>query len=199
MSDFTFAHSFNGADQPVQVLAKRDLDNDGTEDDVTLNYSINGEPTQEAMTAGWDGGDRYGGPGDTYYRIVRGQVIGAEEGDDVEVWFTGAGETSDSFTFHVEHTNASDVLILADTDYTGPSNFPAYTGSNPPSLSAYTDAVTASERSYDVYDVDALGAAPDHLGVLKHYDAVIWYTANDLLSRVAASRAAPARRHRPTR
>jgi hypothetical protein len=185
MSDFTFAHSFNGADQPVQVLAKRDLDNDGTEDDVTLNYSINGEPTQEAAAAEWDGGDRYGGPGDTYYRIVRGHVIGAEEGDDVEVWFTGAGETSDSFTFHVEHTNANDVLILADTDYTGPSNFPAYTGSNPPSLSAYTDAVTASGRSYDVYDVDALGAAPDHLGVLKHYDAVIWYTANDLLSRVA--------------
>ena len=45
MSDFTFAHSFNGADQPVQVLAKRDLDNDGTGDDVTLNYSIDGEPT----------------------------------------------------------------------------------------------------------------------------------------------------------
>jgi hypothetical protein len=30
-----------------------------------------------------------------------------------------------------------------------------------------------------------MGAAPDHLGVLGHYDAVIWYTANDLLSRVA--------------
>ena len=185
MSDFTFAHSFNGADQPVQVLARRDLDNDGNDDDVTLNYSINGDSPVAATTTEWDGGDRYGGPGDTYYRIVRGHVTGAEEGDDVEVWYTGAGETSDSFTFHVEHTNANDVLILADTDYTGPSNFPAYSGSNPPSLSAYTDAVTASGRSYDVYDVDALGAAPDHLGVLKHYDAVIWYTANDLLSRVA--------------
>jgi len=185
MSDFTFAHSFNGADQPVQVLAKRDLDNDGNDDDVTLNYSINGESPVTAATTEWDGGDRYGGPGDTYYRIVRGRVTGAQEGDDVEVWYTGAGETSDSFTFHVEHTNANDVLILADTDYTGPSNFPAYSGSNPPSLSAYTDAVTASGRTFDVYDVDALGAAPDHLGVLKHYDAVIWYTANDLLSRVA--------------
>ena len=30
-----------------------------------------------------------------------------------------------------------------------------------------------------------MGAAPDHLGVLGHYDAVIWYTANDLLSRIA--------------
>jgi hypothetical protein len=29
-----------------------------------------------------------------------------------------------------------------------------------------------------------MGAAPDHLGVLQHYDAVIWYTANDLLSRI---------------
>ena len=29
MSDFTFAHSFNGDDQLVQVLARRDLDNDG--------------------------------------------------------------------------------------------------------------------------------------------------------------------------
>ncbi len=42
MSDFTFAHSYNGDDQPVQVLARRDLDNDGDQDAVTLNYSING-------------------------------------------------------------------------------------------------------------------------------------------------------------
>ena len=32
--------------------------------------------------------------------------------------------------------------------------------------------------------MDELGA-PDHLGVLGHYEAVIWYTANDLLSRIA--------------
>jgi hypothetical protein len=187
MSDFTFAHSFNGADQPVQVLARRDLDNDGDQDAVTLNYSINGGPPQTAPTTEWDGGDRYGGPGDTYYRIVRGHVTGAAAGNDVKVWFTGAGKTSDSFTFHVDEATASDVLILADTDYTGTSNFPAYTADDgtPPFLSAYTDAVTASGRTYDVYDVDAMGAAPDHLGVLGHYDAVIWYTANDLLSRIA--------------
>jgi hypothetical protein len=187
MSDFTFAHSYNGARQPVQVLARRDLDNDGDQDDVTLNYSINGGATHTASTSEWDGGDRYGGPGDTYYRIVRGNVTGAAEGNDVKVWFTGAGKTSDSFTFHVDKTNANNVLILADTDYTGPSNFPAYTADDgtPPFLFAYTDAVAASGRTYDVYDVDAMGAAPDHLGVLGHYDAVIWYTANDLLSRVA--------------
>jgi Uncharacterized protein conserved in bacteria len=118
---------------------------------------------------------------------VRGNVTGAPLNSNVKVWFTGAGKTSDSFTFHVDETKANQVLILADTDYTGPSNFPAYTADDgtPPFLSAYTDAVTASGRTYDVYDVDAMGAAPDHLGVLGHYDAVIWYTANDLLSRVA--------------
>jgi Zinc carboxypeptidase len=187
MSDFTFAHSYNGASQPVQVLARRDLDNDGDQDPVTLNYSINGGATHTASTNEWNGGDRYGGPGDTYYRIMRGTVTDAPENSDVKVWFTGAGKTSDSFTFHVDKATANDVLILADTDYTGTSNFPAYTAEDgiPPFLSAYTDAVTASGRTYDVYDVDATGAAPDHLGVLLHYDAVIWYTANDLLSRIA--------------
>ena len=187
MSDFTFAHSYNGASQPVQVLARRDLDNDGDQDPVTLNYSINGGAPHEAETNEWNGGDRYGGPGDTYYRIMRGTVTDAPENSNVKVWFTGAGKTSDSFTFHVDKATANDVLILADTDYTGTSNFPAYTGGDgtPPFLSAYTDAVTASGRTYDVYNVDAMGAAPDHLGVLLHYDAVIWYTANDLLSRIA--------------
>jgi hypothetical protein len=35
-----------------------------------------------------------------------------------------------------------------------------------------------------VYDVDARGrTAPDHLGVLSHYDAVIWYTGDDAVTR----------------
>ena len=187
MSDFTFAHSYNGASQPVQVLARRDLDNDGDQDPVTLNYSINGGATHTASTNEWNGGDRYGKTGDTYYRIMRGTVTDAPVNSNVKVWFTGAGKTSNSFTFHVDKATANDVLILADTDYTGTSNFPAYAGGDgtPPFLSAYTDAVAASGRTYDVYDVDAMGAAPDHLGVLGHYDAVIWYTANDLLSRIA--------------
>ena len=188
MSDFTFAHSYNGDDQPVQVLAKRDLDGDGEDDPVTLHWSIDGEEST-APTEEWpdptDTSLRYGG-GNVYYHIVRGHVTGAEAGDDVEVWFEGGGQTSDSFTFHVEETNAADVLILADTDYTGPSNFPAYAPADgqPPFLSVYEDALPAG-TSHDVYDVDAMGAAPDHLGVLGHYGAVIWYTANDLLSRVA--------------
>jgi hypothetical protein len=140
MSDFTFAHSFNGASQPVQILARRDLENNGTPDAVTLNYSINNGAPQTASTNEWNGGERHGGPGDTYYRIVRGTVTGAPLNSNVRVWFTGAGKTSESFTFHVDKVNAADVLILADSDYTGTSNFPAYPAgtTSPPSLSTYT-------------------------------------------------------------
>jgi Zinc carboxypeptidase len=186
MSDFTFAHSYNGANQPVQVLAKRDLDDDGDEDPVSLKYRIGTGAVQSVATQEWEGGDRYGGPGDVYYHIMQGTVTGAPAGSDVTVWFEGAGQTSDSFTFHVEQANADEVLVLADTDYTGPSNFPAYAPADgtPPFLAPYVQALTANGYSSDVYDVDARGAAPDHLGVLGHYDAVVWYTANDLLSRV---------------
>jgi Zinc carboxypeptidase/Immune inhibitor A-like, MAM domain len=186
MSDFRFAHSYNGAAQPVQILAKRDIDGDGAEDPVTLNYSVNGGATVTAPTGEWDGGDRYGGPGDLYYRIARGTVTGAQEGDTVSVWFTGGGATSDSFTFDVVGTaDPGDVLIVAAEDYTGTSNVPAYPSTaGPHLLSYYTDALTANGVSFDVYDVDARGrTAPDHLGVLGHYDAVVWYTGNDLLTR----------------
>ncbi|HET6685270.1 MAG TPA: M14 family zinc carboxypeptidase [Jiangellaceae bacterium] len=185
MSDFRFAHSYNGADQPVQVLAKRDLDGDGTDDPVSLNYSINGGPTLSADTAEWEGGDRYGDAGDLYYHIVRGSVTGASAGDAVKVWFTGAGQSSDSFTFEVVTDAPKDVLVVAAEDYTGTSNVPAYDATaGPHYLDYYTDALTANGKTFDVYDVDARGrTAPDHLGVLGHYDAVVWYTGNDLLTR----------------
>ncbi|HKI28265.1 MAG TPA: M14 family zinc carboxypeptidase [Actinomycetota bacterium] len=92
MSDFTFAHSYNGASQPVQVLARRDLDNDGDQDQVTLNYSINGGATQTASTNEWDGGDRYGGPGDAYYRIMRGDRHGCPDEQRREGLVHGGGQ-----------------------------------------------------------------------------------------------------------
>ena len=185
MSDFRFSHSYNGANQPVQILAKRDINGDGAEDPVTVNYSINGAPPVTASTSEWDGGDRYGAPGDLYYHIVRGTVAGADAGDSVRVWFTGGGATSDSFTFDVVSSAPKDVLVVAAEDYSGPSNVPAYaSAAGPHFLSYYTDALAANGVSFDVYDVDARGrTAPDHLGVLGHYDAVVWYTGNDLLTR----------------
>jgi murein tripeptide amidase MpaA len=184
-SDLTFAHSY-GDPQPVQVLAKRDLNDDGaTNDPVTLRYSINGGPTRNRPTAEWRGGDRFGGPGDVYYRYMRGRVTGISPGDSVRVWFAGGGHISDSFTFRVIEDNPAQVLVLAAEDYTGATNTPAYPSTDGPFfLSYYTDALTNNGISYDVYDVDARGrVAPSHLGVLGHYDAVIWYTGNDFLTR----------------
>jgi hypothetical protein len=196
LSDLTFAHSY-GEMQEAQVIAKRDLNGNGTPDEpadaVTLNYSIDGGPTLTAATSPWSGGDRYGGPGQEYYSFLRGtmDLSSASLGDQVNVWFTGAGKSSDSFTFEVVEKNPASgpghapILILAGEDYTGATNVPAYPSSSGPFfLEYYTDILDENGVAYDVYDVDAMGRiAPSYLGVLNHYDAVIWYTGNDFLTR----------------
>ena len=186
MSDFRFGYSYDGMNQPVQILAKRDLNGDGTPDSVSLKYSINGGPTQTGTTTEWGGGSRYGAPGDVYYHIVRGTVTGAAGGQSVKVWFTGGGATSESFTFTVVESAPKDVLVVAAENYSGTSAEPAYASTTAPNfLSYYTDALTANGIEFDMYDTDARGRiAPDHLGVLGHYDAVVWYTGNDLLTRI---------------
>ncbi len=188
LSDLTFDVSYaGGSAQPVEVLAKRDIDGDGTEDPVTLRWSVDGETPQADGTIEWNGGERFGDVGDVYYRVVRGDVTGLEVGDSVEYWFTGGGASSEHATFEVVDDADADVLILAAEDLTGASTAPAYPAlpaTGPKFVSYYESAVTASGRTSDVYDVDAMGRqAPDHLGVLSHYDAVIWYTGNDVVTR----------------
>ncbi len=153
---------------------------------MTVHWSVNGQ-VHEAATSEWQGGQRIGRDGDLYYRIMRGVVTGFDVGDHVTVWFTGAGRTSDSFTFRVAQDDPNDVLVLAAEDRTGAANDPPYASSAAPNyLSYYTDALTANGLGFDVYDVDANGReAPDHLGVLSHYRAVVWYTGNDYLTREA--------------
>ena len=174
--DFTFAKSY-GDPQEVRVLAKRSL---GA---VTLNYRINGGTPVTRGTSEWNGGERYGPGQDTHFHVVSGTVTGTAPGDSVEVWFTGGGAGSDSFTYHVESDSGRRILVLAAEDYTGAS--PAKLGvTSPQYLSFYTDALTANGVAFDVYDVDANGrTAPDNLGVLSHYDGVIWYTGDDVVTR----------------
>jgi hypothetical protein len=175
-ANFTFEYSY-GDPQEVRVLAKRSLG------DVTLQYSIDGGDAQSAPTSEWDGGDRYGGATDRYYRVMSGVVTGTDPGDEVEVWFEGGGETSDSFTYEAVSESGADVLVLAAEDYTGAS--PNQAG-GPNYVDYYTDALDANGTSYDVYDVDARDrTAADALGVLSHYDAVVWYTGDDVVTREA--------------
>jgi Zinc carboxypeptidase len=174
MSDFRFSVSY-GDPQPVQVLARRSL---GA---VTLNYKINGGAARTATTSEWSGGERSGGAGDVHYRIMRGNVTGTSPGDSVEVWFSAGAQRSDSFTYKAVSETGRRVLVLSAEDYSGIS--PVYK-SGPLYLSYYVDALAANGIAADVYDVDANGRkAPSPLGVLGHYDAVIWYTGDDVITR----------------
>jgi hypothetical protein len=171
----------NGNPQTVQVNARRDLGS------IDLHYRVNGGRVQTKSTREWQGGIRYGDDGDYWYHRMRGQVTGTRPGDSVKVWFSSSRHhrTSDSFTYKVRSDSNADVLVLSVEDYKGNSASPPYEDTTGPNfLSYYTDALEANGTSYDVYDYDAEGRrAPDPLGVLSHYDAVIWYTGNDATTR----------------
>ena len=174
--DFKFNVSY-GDPQEVRVLAKKSL---GA---VTLNYTVNGGAVRTKPTNEWTGGERYGPGHQDYYHVMTGTVTGTSTGDSVKVWFTGGGATSDSFTYNVQSNSGRRVLILSAEDYTGASQL-APAGSEPAYLSWYQDALTANGVTFDVYDVDAhKRTAPDNLGVLSHYDAVVWYTGDDNVTR----------------
>jgi hypothetical protein len=173
-ANFTFAYSY-GDPQPVQVLAKRSLG------EVTLRYSINGGPTQSAPTTEWVPTGRYT-PAAVYYHQMRGVVTGTDPGDDVTVWFEGGGQVSDSFTYKAVAESGNRVLVVAAEDYTGASPNQGVTA--PKYLDYYLDALANNGVAADVYDVDQMGRmAPDDLGVLSHYDGVIWYTGDDIVTR----------------
>ena len=174
-ANFAFQYSY-GDPQPVQVLAKRAL---GA---VTAKYRINGGDVQSASTSEWNGGERYK-PASVYYHVMRGTVTGTSPGDSVEVWFEGGGQKSESFTYRAVSESGNRMLVVAAEDYMGAS--PVQTP-GPHYLSYYLDALAENGVAADVYDVDARGrTAPDQLGVLSHYDGVIWYTGDDVVTRTA--------------
>ncbi|TWP47590.1 zinc carboxypeptidase [Lentzea tibetensis] len=178
MMDFTFDVSY-GDPQEVRVLAKKSL---GA---VQAKWQIGTGPVQSTSTKEWQGGERYGVGNSNYYHVVSGVVTGTQPGDTVKVWFEGGGQTSSSFTYKAVSDTGDKVLVLSAEDYTGAS--PAMPGVTAPKyLSYYTNALTAAGVSHDVYDVDANGRkAPDALGVLSHYQAVVWYTGDDVVTREA--------------
>jgi hypothetical protein len=177
-----FASSY-GDPQLVEANVKRSL---GA---VTMHFSIDGGPERSAATSEWDGGERYGGPGDVYYHRVRGSVTGTSPGDRVRVWFEAGGERSQAFTYRARSETGNPVLILSAEDYTGKLNSQdpvATDDTGPKYLGYYQDALSAAGVGADVYDVDAEGrTAPDRLGVLSHYKAVLWYTGDDQFIREA--------------
>jgi Zinc carboxypeptidase/Immune inhibitor A peptidase M6 len=172
-----------GTSQQVAVTAKRSLQN------VQLLYSINGGAAVATGVEEWQGGERYGETHDVYYGEFRG-TIEAQPGDEVEVWFTGANDDGGQdaavrtapFTYTVHDDIGGDVLILAVEDTTGIS--PVQGVRSAKYVDEYASALAAAGYSSDVYDFDTMGRqAPHHLGVLSHYDAVVWETGDDNLLR----------------
>jgi hypothetical protein len=174
-----------GATQPVEVLAKKSIRN------VTLHYRINGGRARMLPPSPSPAGDVFGGNNayNTYYHYLRAEIPGIAVGDAVEYWFTGRGESTEHVTFDVVESADADVLILAHEDRTGLVNVPGYASTSPDQanyLDYYEKAVADAGRTSNVWDVDAEGRqAPDHLGVLSHYDAVVWYTGNNFVTRTA--------------
>ena len=109
---------------------------------------------------------------------------GTDPGDTVEVWFEGGGSTSAHFTYTARERVAAPTVLIWRPRTTPPAR-PAQ-DTDGPALPRRTTRTRcdANGVAYDVYDVDARGnRAPDSLGVLGHYDAVIWYTGDDYLTR----------------
>ncbi|MDI1460581.1 M14 family zinc carboxypeptidase [Catellatospora sp. KI3] len=169
-----------GRTQPVAATVRRTLK------DVKLHWRVNGGYTKTAGVKEWQGGERYGDTNDDYYGEFRGKVTGTRAGDQVEVWFTGRGKSgptaSEHFTYKVHDDIGGKVLILAAEDVTGAS--PAQTGTAAKYAGSYAEALTAAGYTSDVYDFDAMGRqAPHPLGVLSHYDAIVWETGDDIILR----------------
>ena len=122
-------------------------------------------------------------------------MTGASPGDAVEVWFTAQTNQKDlpkgqkpskveseHFTYEVAQDTGNSVLIIANEDYTGvnPEETPSNAG--PKYLDAHIAALEANGETPDVWDVDAQGI-PHDLGVLSHYDAVLWYLGDNRLTQ----------------
>lgn len=176
MFDFRFDVSY-GDPQEVRVLARRNLRN------VWVKYQVNDGRVNRVRASEWEGGDRYGPGGANHYRVMQGEVTGTEVGDEVKVWFQSGRHRSESFTYTVEADSGNDVLVMASEDYTGSA--PVHDDQSGPNyLDFYTEALDGIDVGHDVYDFDANDRrAPSALGVLSHYDAVVWYTGDNIVTR----------------
>ena len=176
----TFDVSY-GDPQTVAVVAKRELR------DLRLRYRVAGGPERSVAVQEWQGGERYGGTNDRYYAEFRGQVSGARPGEQVQVWFTGVKPgtgpvQSERFTYRLAQDTGNRVLVVANEDYTGVN--PEYPDSvtAPKYLDTHVRAVEDAGYVADTWDVDAQGV-PHELGVLGHYDGVLWYLGDNRITQ----------------
>ncbi|MBC7271368.1 MAG: immune inhibitor A [Streptomyces sp.] len=164
--DFTtapFGTSYSrGAAQEVSVVARKSVR------DKELKYRVDGGRVHTVALRPWRGGETYGGDDNLWFDEYRAKVRHGGPGDEVEVWFTGEtrkGKPTSSahFTYTVAERPRADVLVVAEE------------GTAATQAGTYVDALKANGHKAVVWDVATQGA-PDALGVLAHFDAVVHYT-----------------------
>ena len=172
-----------GGRQPAAAFMRRSLRT------KRMHFRVDGGRVQTASVREWRGGERYGDEHDRYFAEYRGTVNAQPPGAEVEVWFSGVkpGDgrvESERFTYEVRDDEDARVLVLADEDYTGINpTYPAGT-SAPRYADLFVDAIAANRLRSVVWDVDADGV-PHDLGVLRHFDAVVWYLGDNRLTQDA--------------
>ena len=178
-----FGVSYGGSQEAAAVIRRSLLAK-------LMHYRVNGGRVRTTLVREWRGGERYGDDGTHYFGEYRGTVRGQRPGDEVEVWFSGlklgkGWVTSPHFTYQVRDDEDARVLVLADEDYTGVNpTYPA--GTNAPRYAQqYVEALDANGIGALVWDVDQDGV-PHDLGVLGHFDAVVWYLGDNRLTQDAA-------------
>ena len=89
---------------------------------------------------------------------------------------------SERFSYVIESDTGADVLVIANEDYTGVN--PDYPDevTAPKYAQAHVQAIEDAGYSADVWDVDEQGV-PHDLGVLSHYDAVLWYLGDNRITQ----------------
>jgi murein tripeptide amidase MpaA len=155
-----------------------------------MRYRINNGKVRSQRVREWQGGERFGTDGTHYFAEYRATVKDQRPGDEVEVWFEGFkrghGRTqSTRFTYEVRDQRRARVLVLAEEDYKGINpTYPAGTNAPRYAQQLVGDIAANGVRSV-VWDVDKDGV-PHDLGVLRHFDAVVWYLGDNRLTQDAA-------------
>ena len=194
-----------GAEQTLEATARRIL---GPVDFVVQAQTGPGgnSRTLTLRAQPWRGGERFGDLRGKYYQRVRAAVPASftqpgttqtprplVAGDVVNVRVI-AGSQQQRFSYRVQSTrpagDAKRVLVVAAEDYTGLSPNKLPYDDAPRYLDAHVAALEANGYAVETFDVDAPPLGPDgepgaklvnDLGVLSHFDAVVFYTGDDLV------------------
>ena len=192
-----------GADQALEATTRRIL---GPVDFVVQASGPGGSGRTLTLRAEeWRGGERFGDLRGKYYHRVRTQIPanfvqpGTAQtprplvaGDEVNVRVI-AGSQQQRFSYRVVSTpagTAKRVLLVAAEDYTGLSPNKTPYASAPRYADEHRAALEAAGYQVETIDLDAPPEGPDgqqgskqlsDLGVLSHFDAVLYYTGDDLL------------------